>query len=557
MPTKSSTAKKTAATRKRRAKLTDKPTEYLREQASKLDIPGRSGMNKAALVKAIDQAKSGTGPKRKPTQAARKTAATAKKAASSQRKGKGVFVLYIAKGETVYGKLGPYGSARSGQVDAKVFLRKMAAKGDHTLSHTDGMEFVGDRYEGGEIVDAWVAVPSGGAEDTEAAAFVVKYPKGSKVAYGMDKSALPSDLRSNGYGGIPKPSRKAGRANTYHRDGTVSYWDVYAQQWDRQRVSQIPHHNLASMDAAERARITSMGGSRKNTRGSAADSVAARELAMFIENDGTLYRGQVTSIITNLAKKLAKGQFDRSKAIKLMGYLADSGARKYMQEFGDPMRGPWQSYPMAKVSRTFSPATRRATAAILLDSYMEQIEAEAADLKGSRSRKNGTYYSVRLPAGYRTKWHSPRSAVTRGAFDTEAQARAWAKKNVPGLPFTIVAYDDGTGKRSNPRVSFKTKGGPVSFMAKKNAARMNGSKSVKGLKINGTRWRDSYGNTYHRAYISVNGRRAGVTPITYGYGSHYLQTAQKWLKEHGYRKPSARMSSYDAGYDDVKRKKDL
>ena len=87
--------------------------------------------------------------------------------------------------------------------------------------------------------------------------------------------------------------------------------------------------------------------------------------------------------------------------------------------------------------------------------------------------------------------------------------------------------------------------------------RNNGTKSIKGLKISGHRWRDSYGNTYHRAYITVNGRHVGTTPISYGYGHHYLQTAKEWLKGHGYRKPSGRMSTYDAGYDDVKRKKDL
>ena len=180
--------------------------------------------------------------------------------------------------------------------------------------------------------------------------------------------------------------------------------------------------------------------------------------------------------------------------------------------------------------------------------------------KGLRSnrrnrRKNGTYYSVRLPAGYRTKWHSPRRALTRGAFATKAKAHAWAKQNVPGEPYDIVSYSDG---RSNPRVSFQTKDGPVSFQAKKKRnARTNAKKSIKGLKISGHRWRDSYGNTYHRAYITVNGRHVGTTPISYGYGHHYLQTAKEWLKGHGYRKPSGRMSTYDAGYDDVKRKKDL
>ena len=405
----SSTAKKTADTRKRRAKLAEKPVEYLRAQASKLDIPGRSGMNKAALVKAIDQAKSGTGPKRKPTQAARKKAATAKKAASSQRKGKGVFVVYIAKGRAVYGKLGPYGSARAGQVDAKVFLRKMAPKSKYTLSHTDGMDMVGDSYEGGEIVDAWVAAPIGSAKDINAAALVVKYPSGSKIAYGMDKSTVPAPLRKN------SRSRK-----------------------------------------------------RRNARGSAADSVAARELALFIENDGTLFRSQTRSIITNLAKKKAKGSFVKAKAIKLMGYLADSGARKYLFDVVTPrrdQRGSWQSYPMAKASRIFSPATRRAAAAMLLDSYMEQIEEEAASMGGSRKR--------------------------------------------------------------NPRVSFKTKGGKsVSFMAKKkrNAARMSRDDLRHALTLPRIPWAKIKASGYSIRKIDDEARQYGDEELS--------RKAQSAMKRH-------------------------
>lgn len=78
--TKSPTAK-AAATRKRRAKLAEKPVEYLRAQAAKLDISGRSGMNKAALVKAIDEAKAGK---------------TKRKAAS--KKPKGTKLSALAKG---------------------------------------------------------------------------------------------------------------------------------------------------------------------------------------------------------------------------------------------------------------------------------------------------------------------------------------------------------------------------------------------------------------------------------------------------------------------------
>ena len=49
------------------------------------------------------------------------------------------------------------------------------------------------------------------------------------------------------------PTIKENRANTYHRDGTVSYWDVYRQQW--QRSSSVSDQVLASMNDAERARV--------------------------------------------------------------------------------------------------------------------------------------------------------------------------------------------------------------------------------------------------------------------------------------------------------------
>ena len=41
---------------------------------------------------------------------------------------------------------------------------------------------------------------------------------------------------------------------TYHKDGTVTVWDVYQQQWCR-RVAHLPDHVLASLDPAEREKV--------------------------------------------------------------------------------------------------------------------------------------------------------------------------------------------------------------------------------------------------------------------------------------------------------------
>lgn len=62
----------------------------------------------------------------------------------------------------------------------------------------------------------------------------------------------------------------------------------------------------------------------------------ASELKLFTENDGDIYRSQTTSILKNLATKMASGKYDHDKAAALFMYLAESGAKKYAREFGGP-----------------------------------------------------------------------------------------------------------------------------------------------------------------------------------------------------------------------------
>jgi hypothetical protein len=87
-----------------------------------------------------------------------------------------------------------------------------------------------------------------------------------------------------------------------------------------------------------------------------------RELQLFCENDGDLYRQQVQPIEKNLAKKITKGIFDKTKAVKLWGYLADNCARKYAKEFGDG--SPWH--------KMFSTADRREVAKAFNESFMRE-----------------------------------------------------------------------------------------------------------------------------------------------------------------------------------------
>ena len=42
---------------------------------------------------------------------------------------------------------------------------------------------------------------------------------------------------------------------TYHRDGTVSYWSVYQQVWVRRPADDIPDRELAAMTERQRCRV--------------------------------------------------------------------------------------------------------------------------------------------------------------------------------------------------------------------------------------------------------------------------------------------------------------
>lgn len=49
----------------------------------------------------------------------------------------------------------------------------------------------------------------------------------------------------------------------YHRDGTVTLWDIYRQQWRRLPADAISAEVLATLSDAERRRIARMKGERK------------------------------------------------------------------------------------------------------------------------------------------------------------------------------------------------------------------------------------------------------------------------------------------------------
>jgi hypothetical protein len=68
----------------------------------------------------------------------------------------------------------------------------------------------------------------------------------------------------------------------------------------------------------------------------AVDQAAADELRLYIDNDADLYRQQFIPMVKNMKRKMKSGKFDKAKAPKLLLYLVDNGARKYVKEHGSP-----------------------------------------------------------------------------------------------------------------------------------------------------------------------------------------------------------------------------
>lgn len=151
------------------------------------------------------------------------------------------------------------------------------------------------------------------------------------------------------------------------------------------------------------------------------DPVAARELFLFGSNEGNLYRQRTEPIIANLAKKIASGKYDASKAPALWKYWADDAAKRYAKDYGG----------------SFDVPTRKLAAAMAADYYADEIEETAKSVKVSRkknplipglvarTRKAGSpkikVFTVQYASSKAGPWK------TQGIFPTVGAARDYAK----------------------------------------------------------------------------------------------------------------------------------
>jgi len=173
------------------------------------------------------------------------------------------------------------------------------------------------------------------------------------------------------------------------------------------------------------------------------DEVYAREIFLFGQNDGDLYRSRTTPIIDNLAKKYVKGTYDKALARKLWRYWADDAAKRYAVEFLNQKTGFPVNVP-----------TRELIAEMAEDEYFDHVKSEAPKFAPkSKPRKNPVARGVTkspssLEMKIRGKAYSVESSKTgngawnaEGIFLTAAKAKNYAQalaKSYPSIYFRVI-----------------------------------------------------------------------------------------------------------------------
>lgn len=103
---------------------------------------------------------------------------------------------------------------------------------------------------------------------------------------------------------------------------------------------------------------------------------SVRELVLYIQNESKLWgpRSQGEAIRKNLEKKMAAGKYDPKLGAKAFEYLAESGAKEYVKDYGSPGDKYHQMFPAD---------VRRGAAKFIADEWEEEASL-------SRNGSDGT-----------------------------------------------------------------------------------------------------------------------------------------------------------------------
>ena len=104
------------------------------------------------------------------------------------------------------------------------------------------------------------------------------------------------------------------------------------------------------------------------------DKPLARELYLGASNDGNLYRQQIQPCINNLARKKAKGIYNKRLAVKLFMYPIETYAKKYKKDYCTP-------------DFRISNKTKILAASLLLRAYSDEVNEAAAEIEKKKAKK--------------------------------------------------------------------------------------------------------------------------------------------------------------------------
>lgn len=139
-------------------------------------------------------------------------------------------------------------------------------------------------------------------------------------------------------GAAPK-KKAAKKSSSYHKDTKSHNVNIRVMSgWKKGKTKFVEKGEAIPKRNAVKVKRTKTGSFKNFVRiGNVAtykDPIAAREIALYADNDYMLYKQRKEPIMKNLGKKHKKGQYDIEKAAKLWRYYIDAAMQKYNKEHG-------------------------------------------------------------------------------------------------------------------------------------------------------------------------------------------------------------------------------
>jgi len=170
-----------------------------------------------------------------------------------------------------------------------------------------------------------------------------KNPKLTQAQAVKQAWAIMYSKKRAGVGAVKKKiaKKKAApkKSSSYHKDTKSHNVNIRViSGWKKGKTKFVEKKEKAPKKNAIRVKRTKSGSFKNFVRiGNVAtykDPIAAREIALYADNDYQLYKQRKEPILKNLGKKHKKGQYDIEKAAKLWRYYIDAAMQKYHKEFG-------------------------------------------------------------------------------------------------------------------------------------------------------------------------------------------------------------------------------